>query len=251
MSRIILILSIAMVLFVGAAGLSWYFQPHMPDAEAVDPKEGDAKVTKASAKKDSKSKHEPVDIKPGKAMPINPDASRTAQAMASMQMREESLKAREQHLIMREKQLTAIHDEIKKEHGKLELVRKEIQTELNNVKKKLDEVELRTAANSKEKTDILKGIEQLESLGNSVKQTDAKNAQKNAAIFDKMEPEPLSTMLTQWVEGGKTDEAALLLSHMKQAQAAAVLGELSKQDASLATKLFERMQKIQITADKK
>jgi len=252
MSRIILILTVAVVMFVGAAALSWYLQPQPPDPELANSKEGDAKVDKKQAKKDSASKNDAPDFKyPGKTFPNNPEANRVATMMANIIHREETLKAREQHLVMREKQLTAIHDEVKKEHGKLELVRKEIQIELNNVKKKLEEVELRTASAAKEKRDVVEELEKLSLLVNGVKTNDAKNAQKHATIFDKMDPEPLSKMLIQWAESGKSDEAAILLSHMKPSQTATVLAELTNQDPAISTKLFDRMQKIQITDAKK
>src|SRR5688572_13895620 len=142
MTRTILFLAIAVILFSVAAGGSWYLQyQQTKDSELT--KNTDEKTSKTSGAASKKSGTEPSPSRPLVRPPTAQESQRMSQLVATLQQQQESLKNREQLVVTREKQMNILHDEVKKEHKKLETVRKEIHAELVLLQEKLDQLEKR------------------------------------------------------------------------------------------------------------
>ncbi len=171
----------------------------------------------------------------------------------TLQVQQESLRGREKHIADREKQLELIHEEIKQDQKKLDAVRKDIEAEMQLVQEKLELLEKR-AGDSKD--DRLKADAQLEDIRRTtleINSVETKNLKQMANIYDKMDPEAAAQNLQQMTEKGKLDTAVAILANMRDRQAANVLGEISKQDPSVAVELFDRMRdmKAPVAAAKK
>src|SRR5262249_38700892 len=141
MSRLFKFLAIAVVLFSLAAGVSWYLQG--PGHGAT--KESEEKSVKVESVKSKPIIHEPAASRPAPRTPVSPEAEKITAFAATLERQQEALKSREQHIAHREKQLDLIHDEIKKDQGKLDVMRKDIDAELALVQEKLDLLDKRTA----------------------------------------------------------------------------------------------------------
>src|SRR5262245_30125795 len=126
MSRLFIFLAIAVVLFSLAAGASWYLQG--PGQNTA--KEGEEKSTKVESVKSKAIVHEPMAPRPAPRTPVSPEAEKITAFAATLEKQQELLKGREQHVAHREKQLDLIHEEIKKDQGKLDAMRKDIENEL-------------------------------------------------------------------------------------------------------------------------
>ena len=94
MTRIMIFLVVAVFLFGGAAGVSWYLQNQPPSADNA--KEGDEKSPKTSAKAVTPKKT--AESKLPASQIDNPDARKAAAASATLQVREEEIKRREESL---------------------------------------------------------------------------------------------------------------------------------------------------------
>jgi flagellar motility protein MotE (MotC chaperone) len=237
MTGMLKLLSIAVVLFGLAAGVSWYLQSRQ--VYEIDPQpNAEEKTTKArSAAKKSDAAPLRSLIRP----PSSHEADRITQMAAALQQQQESLKAREQHLTVREKQIGLIHDEIKKEQNKLDAVRKEIQIERAVVQEKLDLLEKRAVDGDRERQKAEAQKEEIRRAMLEVNSLESKNLKHVAAIYEKMDSEAAAQSIQQMIDQGKLDMAVTIVANMRERQAASVLGELFKQDASMAGQLFERM----------
>ena len=160
-----------------------------------------------------------------------PKRSRLAKTAGALQQQQESLKAREQQLAVREKQLDTIHGEIKEEHKKLEAVRKEIAVELAMVQEKLELLEKRSGTVSEAKKEADARIDEFEQRLTKAKPGELKNTKQAAAIHERMEPDMAAQSIQQMVEKGELDFAVGIVANMRKRQAAALLSELSKQEA--------------------
>jgi flagellar motility protein MotE (MotC chaperone) len=243
MSRMITFLSIAVVLFSVAAGASWYLQslqhPEGEQAKTSDEKTG----AKAKAEAHTPKGGTPADpanrtlTRPA----ASPEADKLAKAAGDFQQKQESLKAREQQLGVREKQLDTIHDEIKKEHKKLESIRKEIEGELAVLQEKLDLYEKRSSTVDKTKRETEARIDEFEQKLTKIKPLELKNTKQAAGIHERMEPEVAAQSIQQMVERGELEFAVAILANMRERQAAAVMTELTKQEAATSAEIMKRM----------
>ena len=238
MTRMILFLSIAIVLFSLAASASWYLQSKQ--TKDIDtPKVTEEKSTKPPANVTAKSDASP--LRPLIRPPSSHEADRITQMAATLQQQQESLKTREQQLIVREKQIGLIHEEVKKEQKKLDAVRKEIQAELQIVQEKLELLEKRALDGDKERKLAEAHKEEIRRAMLEVNSLESKNLKHVASIYEKMDAETAAQSIQQMIDQGKLDMAVTIVAHMRERQAAGVLGELFKLDASVAGQLFERM----------
>ncbi len=253
MSRMILFLFVAVLLFSLAAGASWYLQQR--HAQELDQaKAGDDKAAKSVSHAPA-AKGTATDALPGRAVsrpPASADPDRVAQAALTLQRQQESLKNREQFLETREKQMNLIHDDIKKEHKKLDIVRKEIQAELQLVQDKLELLEKKSSEVDTKRQQITQQVNEFDAKRIEVSGTEAANLKKLATIYDKMDPEAAAQGIEQMVEKGKIEMAVAILSNMNQRQAAGLLSEISKGDPGIAIQLLDRMRflKTSLTSPK-
>jgi flagellar motility protein MotE (MotC chaperone) len=238
MPRMLKFFAIAVGLFSLAAGVSWYLQGQ----GQAPPKDSEEKAAKAGDHPRGKGAiHEAVAPRPMPRTPVSPEAERITAFAATLEKQQESLKSREQHLAVREKQMDLIHDEIKKDQKKLDVVRKEIENELNLVQEKLDILEKRTGEGLKERQKAEAQLEEVRQATLEIGGLESKNLKQVAGIYDKMDPEAAAQSIQQMAEKGKIDTAVTILANMRDRQAANLLGELSKQDAGIAVELFDRM----------
>jgi flagellar motility protein MotE (MotC chaperone) len=243
MSRSLKVLSVGVILFSVAASASWYLQWQQPRNE----EEKSAKPAPANprAKADAPETAAPRPL----ARPApSPEADRFTQLAAALQGQQESLRNREQHVVVREKQMNLIHDEIKKEHKKLDLVRKDIEGELALVQEKLDLLERRAGETDKVKQRAAAELEETKRLTIEMTGTETKNLKLVSGIYDKMDAEAGALSIQQMVDKGNMDTAVTILTGMRDRQAANLLGEISKQEPSLAAQLFERMRFVKTPA---
>jgi flagellar motility protein MotE (MotC chaperone) len=250
MSAMIKFLSVAIVLFSVAAGVSWYMQNQQQDPAGAD-----------HAEKEAKAPGEHVRVKPAVAdatppRPLlrpsgSPEAERLTRMLDSLQVQQESLKNREKSLADREKQMDLVHDEIKKDQKKLDAVRKEIETELQLVQEKLETLE-RRASESRENIQRANAtLEEAKSVSLELNGVESKNLKQMANIYDKMDPEAAAQNIQQMTDKGKLDTAVAILANMRDRQAASVLGEISKQNSDIAVQLFDRMRYFKANASEK
>jgi flagellar motility protein MotE (MotC chaperone) len=241
MSGMIKFLSIAVILFSAAAGASWYLQY----TQRGDEEPHKVPDEKANAKAKASPGKESAPETPGnRSLPRpapSPELDKIAKTAATLQQQQESLKAREQQLVVREKQLDMIYDEIKKEHKKLDSVRKEIEGELAVVLDKLDLLEKRSGTVSKARLDADAKLDEFEQKLSKIKPAETKNTKQAATIHERMEPEAAALSLQQMVEKGELDFAVGILAHMRERQAAAVLSELAKQESGTPAQLMTRL----------
>lgn len=241
MSRMIVFLSIAVILFSVAAGGSWYLQY----AQHGEEEPGKVADEKANAKaKASPNKSEAGDKSGNRALPrpaASPELEKIAKTAATLQQQQEALKARENQLVLREKQLDTIHDEIKKEHKKLDAVRKEIEGELQVVQEKLELLEKRSGSVDKARKEADAKIDEFEQKLTKIKPAEIKNTRQAATIHERMEPEAAALSIQQMVEKGEMDFAVGILANMRERQAAALLSELAKQESGTSAQLMTRL----------
>ena len=104
----------------------------------------------------------------------------------------------------REKQLDLIHDEIKKEHKKLESVRKQVDTELQIVQEKLDLLEKKSAEGEKTHQNATAELEEAKRVTLELSGMESKNLKQVAGIYDKMDADAAAQSIQQMVDKGKT-----------------------------------------------
>jgi flagellar motility protein MotE (MotC chaperone) len=234
---------IAVALFALAAGVSWYLQgpPASTDSE----------------EKSAKASHEPRRVKTATPEiaprslprnPVSPEAERMAAFAASLEKQQDSIKNREQHVVVREKQLDLIHEEIKRDQKKLDTVRKDVESELQLVQEKLDILEKRAAEGEKQRQKAEAQMEEVRQATLELGTVEAKNLKQMGGIYDRMDPEAAAQNILQMSEQGKMDTAVTILAAMRDRQAANILGELSKQDPTIAVQLFDRMRYLKTPA---
>jgi chromosome segregation ATPase len=254
----IVLLSVVIVLFAAAAGGSWYLQwQQKKDSDASsagEEKPGKSGVS-AGVKKGGNSSSE-GDTAPARPLlrpaPSN-EADRLTQMASSLQQQLETIKTREQQIATREKQMDIIHDEVKKEQKRLDLVRKEIQAELAMVVEKLEQLEKRASEGKDERKAMDLQKRDLELRVTKYEEDEFTNLKTQVKTFEKMDPEAASVVIVQMVDSGKLDTAAKILFNMRDRQAAAIFAEVAKQDAKLPGQIFERMLTLktpQLTAPK-
>ncbi len=237
MSRLFLFFVIAIVLFSAAAGVSWYLQGSGQPAA----KEPEEKTVKAEPVKGKPVLHEPVAPRPAPRGPVSPEAEKITAFASSLEKQQDALKGREQLVAQREKQLDLIHDEIKKDQGKLDAIRKDVENELALVQEKLDLLDKRTAQAEKERRNTTEQLEEVRKASLQLDSLETKNLKQLASIYDKMEAETAAQSILQLADKGKLDTAVTIISNMRERNAAALFNELFKQDATIGVQLFDRI----------
>jgi flagellar motility protein MotE (MotC chaperone) len=270
MSKMIKLLSVAVILFSVAASGSWYLQSQMQ--KKGDDDHGDTpKAAKATSESSShggghaaapapapaaghgngakpaataKPHAEPDGPRPLPRPMTTMETDRITQMAASLQLEKAGLKKREDLLQSREKSMELIHQEVVKEHKKLDSLRKEIHEEYKAVEERLAMAEKRildsTDLRQKVEAEKEKLKDDLVLIGN----VEAKSSKQLAAICEKMEPEAAAQAIAQMVDTGKLDVAAQILVHMSNRSAAALLTELSKVDSDITGRLVDRMRHV-------
>ena len=251
MSRMILFLAVAVVLFSVAAGGSWYLQQLQAPPEETPKTADEHGGTKAkNAAAASKAANAEAPPSRGISRPAaSPEAERLAKMAESMQQQQEAVKKREQHLVEREKQLGLIHEQIKGEHRKLDAARKEIDAQLALVQEKLDMLEKRSGAVDKAHKDAEGAARDLDQKVLSMKPLEVKGAKQSATYLDSMEPDAAARSILQMVEKGEMDYAVSILTNMRARQAAGVLTALESQDngTGTAAQLLTRVRYIKMS----
>lgn len=238
MNKAVKVLVVAIVLFSGAAGLSWYLQqqvhPHADPVHATDTHEksakpaappagaGDAKLSKAA-------------IRPAYV----PESENVAKMAASLQQQSESLKGREQELTTRQKNLDLIYQDIRSEHRALEEIRKQVAEELKLLQDKLAGLEVKAGENRQEFKKLTKKAEEISSSLVEVQKVEAGRIKQIGSAYDTMEPEAAAQMMQEMVEKGKLDTAVKILGSMKDRQMARVLAAFT--EPSVAVQLLDRL----------
>lgn len=270
MSKMIKLLSVAVILFSVAASGSWYLQSQMQ--KKADDDHGETKSVKANSESSSHggghaaapaptpaASHGDHGAKPAvtakpHAEPDGPrplprpmttmETDRITQMAAALQLEKAGLKKREDLLQSREKSMELIHQEVVKEHKKLDSLRKEIHEEYKAVEERLAMAEKRildsTDLRQKVEVEKEKLKDDLVLIGN----VEAKSSKQLAAICEKMEPEAAAQAIAQMVDTGKLDVAAQILVHMSNRSAAALLTELSKVDPDITVRMVDRMRHV-------
>ena len=124
--------------------------------------------------------------------------------------------------MIREKQLDTIHDEIKREHKKLEGVRKEIEAELQVVMEKLELLEARSGSVDKARKEADARLDEFDQKITKMKPAEMKNTKQAATIHERMEPEAAANSIHQMVEKGESLSLPVaILDNMRERQAAA------------------------------
>jgi hypothetical protein len=243
MSRMIKFLSIAVILFSVAAGASWYLQ-YLQHADDEPVKAPDEKALAKAKSASPAGKAAPAETAANRTVPRptgSPELDRLAKTAATLQQQQDSVKAREQQLVVREKQLDTIHDEIKKEHKRLDSVRKEIDAELQVVMEKLDLLEKRSGSVDKVRKEADAKLDEFEQKLTKMRPAEMKNTKQAATIHERMEPEAAAQSIQQMVEKGELEFAVGILANMRERQAAALLSELAKQESGTSAQLMTRL----------
>jgi flagellar motility protein MotE (MotC chaperone) len=238
MNKAVKVLVFAIVLFSGAAGVSWYLQqqmhphtdPHAADAHEKSAKSpaptpsggGDAKLTRAA-------------VRPAYV----PESENVAKMAASLQQQGESLKGREQELTARQKNLELIYQDIRSEHRALEEVRKQLAEEMKALQDKLSTLETKAGENKLEYKNLAKKREEISSSLLEVHKTEAGRLKQIGSAYDTMDPEAAATMMQEMVEKGMLDTAVKILGSMKDRQLARVLAAFT--EPSIAVQLLDRL----------
>ncbi len=249
MSGMIKFLSVAVIMFSVAAGVSWYLQNQQPPLTT----EGEEKAAKGPSEH-ARVKPAVADIAPPRPLlrpSGSPEAERLTRMADGLQVQEESLKNRQKALLDREKQLDLVHEEIKKDQKKIDSVRKEVESELQLVQEKLEVLE-RRASESREniqRTNVT--LEEAKSVSFELGGVEAKNLKQMANIYDKMDPEAAAQNILQMADKGKLDTAVAILANMRDRNAANILGEISKQNSDVAVQLFDRMRYLKAAGSEK
>jgi flagellar motility protein MotE (MotC chaperone) len=242
MSRMIMFLSIAVILFSLAASASWYIQyRQQQETDTNAAKSGDEPPAKGLLADGAKKGSEPTPLRPLLRPTPSPETDRIAQMAATLQQQEEMLKGRETQLGVRQKQMDLIHDEVKKEQKKLDEVRKEIKGEMQLVMEKLDLLDKKVLEFERDRQKVEADKAELRQAQFETNGTEAKNLKQLAEIYDKMDAEAAAPIIVQMVESSKLDMAVTILAGMGKRQAATLLGEISRQDPTIAVQLFDRM----------
>jgi flagellar motility protein MotE (MotC chaperone) len=244
MSRLLKFFCIAVILFSLAAGVSWYLQGQGP---ATEHEEKPAKAAAEHSHGKAVASDAPAP-RPLPRTPVSPEAEKITAFAAHLEKQQESLKSREQQLTVREKQLDLIHEEIKKDQKKLDAVRKEVDSEMRLVQEKLETLEKQAGEGEKDRQKSAAQLEEIRQATLEVNGVESKNLKQVAGIYDKMDPEAAAQSIQQMTEKGMIDTAVTILSNMRERQAANLLGEISKQDSTIAVQLFDRMRFLKTPA---
>jgi flagellar motility protein MotE (MotC chaperone) len=238
MNTAVKVLIFAIVLFSGAAGVSWYLQQHMhtqaESAHATDTHEkpgkapvptassGDAKLTKAA-------------IRPAYV----PESENIAKMAASLQQQTESVKGREQELTTRQKNLELIYQDIRNEHRALDEIRKQLAEEMKLLQDKVAGLEVKSSENKQEMKKLSKKAEEISSSLVEVQKVEEGRLKQIGSAYDTMDPEAAAQMMQEMVEKGKLDTAVKILGSMKDRQMARVLAAFG--EPSIAVQLLDRL----------
>jgi DNA repair exonuclease SbcCD ATPase subunit len=249
MSGMIKFLSVAVIMFSVAAGVSWYMQ----NQQTPPGNDGEEKAAKGPA--------EHVHVKPASvetALPrpllrpsASPEAERLTGMAVSLQRQQEALKNREKALAEREKQIDLAHEEIKKDQKKIDAIRKEVEAELQLVQEKLEVLEKRVGETRENIQRANVTLEEAKSVSLELGGVETKNLKQMANIYDKMDSEAAAQNILQMVEKGKLDTGVAILANMRDRNAANILGEISKQNTDVAVQLFDRMRYLKAAGSEK
>jgi Cu/Ag efflux protein CusF len=238
----IVLLCVVILLFGLAAGGSWYLQSmQTKDKEADAPtKVSDEKPAKpahpAAHKHASGESAKPI-IRPTPAK----DAEHLTQLASALQQQKDQLDTRAKELDLRAKQMNIVHDEIKKEQTKLNVMRKEIQIELLRVQAKLEELDKKLADGKSLQNNIESSKKELTRTKLEIDDREWVNLKAQVKPFEKMEAETAAAVIVDMADSGKLDTAVKMLSLMRDRQAAAVFAEIQKQDQKLPGQIFEKL----------
>jgi DNA repair exonuclease SbcCD ATPase subunit len=248
MSRMIVLLSVVIVLFAVAAGGSWYLQSlQSKDAEVKNvPEDKPSKSSSSPSRAKSSGGEDSLPNRPIIRNSTPPDTDRLTQLASALQRQQEEIKEKEQRIAVREKQMDIQDEELKKLHKQLEVRRKEIATEMAALQEKLEMLEKRTAEGDKDRKATDAQRKELERTILEVESYEVKNLKDQSKTMEKMDPEAAALVVVQMVDQGKLDTAAKMLSQMRDRQAAAILGEITKEEPRLSAQLFERMRTLKI-----
>jgi len=242
MTRMIALLVVVIILFAAAAGGSWYLQmqnakdsdgPQVTEEKsAKSAKSGVASAGKQNARDNATNL--PL-IRPASTS----DADRLSQLALALQQQKSSLETREKEVGVREKQMDIVHNDIKKEQKRLEVVRKEIQGELVVVQEKLELLEKRSLEGVSERKVVESKKKELDESIVNLDVQKWTNLNKQIKTFEKIDAEQAAVVVVQMVDQGNFDTAVSILSQMRDRQGAAIFAEITKQDPKLASQLFE------------
>jgi flagellar motility protein MotE (MotC chaperone) len=251
MSRMVIFLAIAVVLFGVAAGGSWYFQQQqMPDPEHA--KAGEDKGGKASSVSSKPNAADgPAGSRPLILPPINASADQLAKYSKGLQEQQESLKARGEQLDVRRKQLDLFHLQVVKEQKNLEGTKKEVQAELALLLEKLKQFEEKVAELETIRKQLARERSEFDDRTRPAQEAAQGNLKKIASMYDGMDPEDAAQNIEKLVVKGQVDVAASILTLMNTRKSPAVLAEVSKIDPNLAIQLVDRIRLTSPTVQKK
>src|SRR5947209_10607779 len=186
MNKAVKVLVVAIILFSGAAGVSWYLQQQMhphTDPHAAEPHEKSAKAPTAASGGDAKLTR--AAIRPAYV----PESESVAKMAASLQQQTESLKGREQELTTRQKNLELIYQDIRSEHRALDEIRKQIAEEMKLLQEKVSGLETKAGENKQEFKRLTKKQEEISSSLLEVQKTEEGRLKQIGGAYDTMDPE--------------------------------------------------------------
>ncbi|MBI1830844.1 MAG: hypothetical protein HYR84_05260, partial [Planctomycetes bacterium] len=235
-------LSLAVVLFSVAAGVSWYYQQQQHRAEADSPKSaGHDKGQSPNAADKKPGMPDPMAGKSIILPPINASADQIAKLSKAIQDRHEAISAREEQLKLREKQLDLIHVQITAQQKGFDDTRKGIQVEMALLIEKLKLVEEKFLELDKKKKQIAVEERNFDDKVLRIKESESTNLKKVALMYEGMDAEDAAASIEKLVNKGQIETAASILFLMSTKKSPAVLTEVSKLDPNLAILLIERI----------
>lgn len=249
MKKLILIGGVAVVMFAVSASLSYILKQgqHQPEKEgssasADKDKEKDktSKITPTQAPKKTETTPPPT-TPPQAALrpPYNPAAEEILRLQTQLKDSQARVDAEEKRLTTRKKMLELIQEDIRKERGGIDGLRKELNEHLKIIDEKFSALDRKMAELDKKNLKYEQQFKANQKVLTEIDTVEQDRVKQMAAIYDSMEAEKAAQILQQMADSGNMDTAVKVLASMRERQAARVLGEL--QDRALAAEMFDKL----------
>ncbi len=253
MSRMIMLLGVAVVLFSLAAGGSWYLQ-NLQRKDDEDQKGKDEPIGKNTK---TAPYVKPLTVEGGGTTapivrpPISSEAEKNAALGLRLNVQDEVLKRREENLAKTEKRINIVHEKIREEHVRIEESRKMVKEELAFVEKQLERLEKRAAEVDAEKQRVASQLEEIKKIMVQIQPDQSKGLMAMAKIYESMEVDVAAGMLVGMVERGKVDDAVTIFRLMKTDKSASIFGKMNQLNEGASTMVADRLPNVVMPSNKK
>lgn len=240
------LLIVAIILFGMSAGVSWYLQSKMkkPNDEAKgkhDP--GNEKVLKEPDFSHAPPKKEVKDDGHSKPSSVYlPESESLTQMSASLKAQMDAIKSKEKQLTVRQKNIEAIYEDLKKERGELDELRKKIAEEMKLLNEKIDFLEKKSAETQTERQKVTDRTKELKQTLLEVDDAERSRIKQIANMVEGMQPDAAGRTLMALAEDGKMDMAVKVVASMKEGKAARILSEIG--DDAFAAQMINKLRSL-------